>query len=445
MIASCANDPATPDDNLPQGYSRIELFLSAEPHFSQQNTRWNDANATDVEMMKSAVVIMKNDNSGNVERIINVNMAAGQWHERHSVGVITTENGSYTFYSFGNFPIASDDTTMVAGVCTTLKLNGMTFEVGKPIPADLETSTWQANFNGITPAKDDPGIPMSNKEQYTVSNTRSITLHLFRMLSKVSFQVTNKAEGEIYIRKIVMGEVTPDGTDIFFLPPKNGENIVNSFPAPGFVNDSLYAYSAEEGTDGIKLAPKGTHEFLACFNESSSQHPTGQMPLHITMTRNGGVVDSRYALMSLSNIPRNSYVVVPISLTDYMLELKAFFYAPIGGYPPYSIETKDKDFYCTFSAGGDFVLRPFVYKFEDKDRPENWFELTDNSKVAGYTLALTDNANIFSTEPYFAAGEILGTLNGTKGMASLRLNVSLRTANQEVIQEYTRTIYIIVE
>lgn len=99
-ITSCANDPATNDDNLPQGYSRITLSLCAEPQLSTRAPRWSDANAEDGEMMKSALVIMCDD-ANLVKRIIPVDMD-GALYERHSVATVAAENGTYTFYSFGN-------------------------------------------------------------------------------------------------------------------------------------------------------------------------------------------------------------------------------------------------------------------------------------------------------------------------------------------------------
>lgn len=86
---------------------------------------------------------------------------------------------------------------------------------------------------------------------------------------------------------------------------------------------------------------------------------------------------------------------------------------------------------------------------EDKDHEENWFQLTDASKVAGYTLTYADPNNIFTTAPRFDGGEIRGTLKTAtppfKGTASVDLKVMLKTGTDgSVLQEYTRTLYIIL-
>lgn len=441
-LAACSEDPADRNgEDLPAGYSRIELFLSAE---RQPSTRapWDDTNATDEEMMRYALVIMAKGNT--VERIIPVNVQNNntQWYERHSVGIIAMENGDYTFYSFANIPYTNGTSPEGKDMAT---INGLTFTVGSTLPEDLETSTWTADFNNYTLAGHP--IPMTNKEEYPVNSNRSITLHLFRMLSKVNFEFTNKTGKEITVNKIELGEVTPNGTSIYFLPPKDGENIVNRFPTD-FANSSL---TVNDETTPIALPEQDTPDAtaiskIAYLNESMSRHLTKQMPLTLSVKR--GDIDStetKYALMSLSGIPRNSYVVVPISITDYMLELKAFFHAPIGGYPPYTIENKKNDFYCTFSCGGDFILRPFIYKYEDHMNTEKWFELTDATRVDSHTLTVSDPDKIFSTPPYFSSGgEIFGTLNGEHGTASVRLTVYLKTDTPDVLQEYNRTLYIIV-
>lgn len=437
VLAACSDDTVDNEGGQPEGYSCIELFLSSEP---ESSTRV-DANAMQEELMKTALVIMVNGDN-KVERIFPVAQNGTGWHERYGVGTITIENGTYTFYSFGNIDYEVKD-----AVKYTATINDLTFTVGELIPDGLDDYTWTANYNAVDITTLPNGIPMTNKEEYLVNSSRSITLHLFRMLSKISFEFTNNTADAITVKKIELSQVTPNGTDIYLFPPKEGENIVNRFPTTDFKNTSMVAY---EGTE-LNIPSEESATKMAYLNESTSQHPTGQMPLTITLERKDKagsttkVEDVRYALMSLSSIPRNAYVVVPVTLTDYVLELKAFFYAPIGGYPPYKIDTKDNEFYCTFSTGGDFALRPFLYKFEDRNEKEKWFELTDATKVDGFSLTVSDPNTIFSVQPSFSAGEIRGTLNGSEGTASVRLSVRLKTENSKVIQEYNRTIYIIVK
>lgn len=447
LLAACSDE--LPGDNnnngLPKGWSRIELVLSAEP---DPTTRaWDDKFATDKEMMKDALVVMvKNATESNtadtVKRIIPVSMDQQIWHERHNVATIATENGNYTFYSFGNITYTSGTSPEGKDMAT---INGITLTVDSPVPDELETSTWKAVYNNYNPSKDNL-IPMTNKEEHPVNSTRTITLHLFRMLAKINFEFTNKTDKNISIQEITLNELTPNLTPIFFLPPKQGENIVNDFPDDTFHNAPWTFLQAANAFD---VAPTKSASRSFYLNESASQHATGQMPLTIKMQRDGKEAEERFALMRLAGIARNDNVFVPITLTQYEMELKAFAYAPIGGYPPYTLTTNENEFYCTFNLGGDFALRPFIYKVEDKDHEENWFQLTDASKVAGYTLTYADPNNIFTTAPRFDGGEIRGTLKTAtppfKGSASVDLKVMLKTGTDgSVLQEYNRTLYIIL-
>lgn len=442
-LGACSDDQPDNNGGLPRGWSRIELVLSAEAEPATRAPR-DDKYALDQEMLRYALVVMVNDTTGLVEHIIPVNAQDNttNWYERQHVTTIATENGHYTFYSFGNIPYSP--ITETDGKKQTT-INDITITEGQAMPTAIETATWEADYNGFTTA-DDKVIPMTNKEEHPVNSTRTITLHLFRMLAKINFEFTNKTDKNISIQEITLNELTPNLTPIFFLPPKQGENIVNDFPDDTFHNAPWTFLQAANAFD---VAPTKSASRSFYLNESASQHATGQMPLTIKMQRDGKEAEERFALMRLAGIARNDNVFVPITLTQYEMELKAFAYAPIGGYPPYTLTTNENEFYCTFNTGGDFALRPFIYKVEDKDHEENWFQLTDASKVAGYTLTYADPNNIFTTAPRFDGGEIRGTLKTAtppfKGSASVDLKVMLKTGTDgSVLQEYNRTLYIIL-
>lgn len=468
LLAACSDElPGDDNNGLPKGWSRIELVLSAEPDPSTRAE--DDKFATNKEMMRYALVVMEKnatkDASASVERIIpvekvitdiEINPDTVTWYDRHNVATIATENGNYTFYSFGNIPYRFGTETDPNDK-GTVTINGIQITVGSPVPDELKTSTWKAVYNNYNPSAGNL-IPMTNKEEYPVNSTRTITLHLFRMLAKINFEFTNNTGEDITVEQITLSQVTPNETPIFFLPPKDGTNIVNSFPTPDFTRTDFTFYDAEAGKGiEVKKAEAGTDPTPVSksfyLNESLSTHATGQMPLTIKMKRGDKTSETRYSLMRLSGIPRNSNVFVPITLTDYVMKLKAFAYAPIGGYPPYTLTESENEFYCTFSTGGDFALRPLIYKYEDEGKPENWFELTDKTKVQDFTITYHDPDKIFTTAPHFEGGQIVATLKTPKpeelpfkGTASVDLKVMLKTGTDgSVLQEYTRTLYIILD
>ena len=243
LLAACSDEQpgngANPDGGVPEGYSTIQLVLSAG---TDPSTRapWDDKSALDKEMMKTALVIMVNEKDNIVERIIPVDMNGTTWYERHSVATITAENGQYTFYSFGNIPNTYTAATKPEEN-NKVTINGIEFVETQPLPAAVETATWTADYNNEDITALAGGIPMSNKQSEPVSSTRTVTLYLFRMLSKINFEFTNATDADINIQKITLHQTTPDGTPIFFLPPKNGSVIINSFPPtdPPFTNDSV--------------------------------------------------------------------------------------------------------------------------------------------------------------------------------------------------------------
>ena len=463
LLAACSDElPGDNNNGLPKGWSRIELVLSAEPDPSTR--AWDDKFATDEEMMQYSLVVMEKNATENapasVERIIPVEKTLNTdtegnttyWHDRRNVATITIENGNYTFYSFGNISYEFGTKTNPDDK-ETVTINDIEITVGSPVPNELKTSTWEAVYNNYSPSAGNL-IPMTNKEEYPVNSTRTITLHLFRMLAKINFEFTNNTGKDITVEQITLSQTTPNETPIFFLPPKDGTNIVNNFPEPAdFTRTDFTCYDATPGK-GFTVNSKNTSPVSKSFylNESLSTHATGQMPLTIKMKRGDKTSEERFSLMRLSGIPRNSNVFVPITLTDYVMKLKAFAYAPIGGYPPYTLTESENEFYCTFSTGGDFALRPSMYKYEDETKPENWFELTDKTKVQDFTITYHDPDKIFTTAPHFEGGEIVGTLKTPKpeelpfkGTASVDLKVMLKTGTDgSVLQEYNRTLYIIL-
>ena len=176
-------------------------------------------------------------------------------------------------------------------------------------------------------------------------------------------------------------------------------------------------------------------------------------PLTILMQRKNAagqwVNDERKALIQLPRIPRNTVAYVKINLTDYVLKLKAFTYAPIGGYPPFVVKQND-DFYVTFTRPGDFELRPSLYKYVDSAHPENWIDLNDKKQVADAHIDVADPNGILGVKPTLdpVTGEIIGSIakaaDGTakKGTATIRLTINIVIA-AGVIQPYTRTIYVV--
>lgn len=463
LFSACSNEIG---DDIKRGRStvRIELQQNDPTAVGQNKTRasfggsYHDAG----DDIHNAYVVMYNIKAGKVERIINVPADAGETeYKSKQVTTITTENGEYLFYNFANrTDFDTDPATPDAATheVKSLSLDGLTFTVGSPLPEGLDPSPEKLDPKAITCDYNNyeipkEGIPMSDKNEFTIDKDQTITLMLYRMLAKMQFAFNNRSKSTIFrIRGLKVGSITDNNTQIYLLPPKNENNLVKT-DFTGLQHDTtnvdVFTATADKPPVIINSGESDNTSFNNLYINESEANTDGQsFPLTITMDRstdNGTTWknDTRHALIQLTSIPRNNVAIVNINLTDFVLKLEASAYAPIGGYPAYVVKQND-DFYAYFSGSGDFELRPTLYEYVNREHPESYINLNDKSRVADYSLTVLDPQGIFSSQPAFdtTTGEILGTLaEGRTGTATVRLNLQLVTGS--VTQNYTRTIYIV--
>lgn len=456
LFSACSNEIG---DDIKRGRStvRIELQQTDPTAVGQNKTRasfggsYHDAG----DDIHNAYVVMYNTATQKVEHIINVPTDAGETeYKSKQVTTITTENGDYLFYNFANREFTTTPTTPNATTheVTSLSLDGLglTFTVGSPLPEGLDTKVTTCDYNNYKIPKE--GIPMSDKNHFTIDKDQTITLMLYRMLAKMQFAFNNRSASAFRIRGLKVGSITKDNTQIKLLPPKNENNLIKT-DFTGLQHDTthvdVFTATADKPPVIIKSSETDNTSFNNLYINESEANTDGQsFPLTITMDRSTDgdttwVPDTRHALIQLTSIPRNNVAIVNINLTDFVLKLEASAYAPIGGYPAYVVKQND-DFYAYFSGSGDFELRPTLYEYVDRDHPERYINLNDKSRVKDYSLTVLDPQGIFSSQPAFdtTTGEILGTLaEGRTGTATVRLNLQLVTGS--VTQNYTRTIYIV--
>ena len=459
LLVGCSADVG--GDDIKRGHSTLQLVLQQTDPVATQATRSARASYDDEgDNIHNAYVVMYNKDDKKVERIINVSTDAGEkeYKSKH-VCTITTENGTYLFYSLANLPFVTTPATPNADTheVTQLTTQGLTFEVGSPLPTGIDQTTYPCSFaNDYTIPT--TGIPMTNKEQFEVDRNRTITLSLYRLLAKMQFTFKNKSASIFRIRALKVGSLTlnDDATHgshtsmLRFFPPKSDDGLI----ATDFTDlpHTVGTVAVYNPSSAVTLQPgtEETNAFLNRYINESVAETVGQsFPLQIVMERSNdhGATfneDTRNGLIQLTNIPRNNVALVTVNLTDYVMKLRASAYAPIGGYPPYVLK-QDDDFYATFTGGGDFALVPTLYEYADREHPEKWIDLNDKNKVQGYSLSVIDPASIFSKQPAFddTTGEIMGTIaSGRTGTATLRLTVQLITG-QHSVQNYTRTIYVV--
>lgn len=467
VLAACSTDEWTDADRPAEGLSRVRIEVGTSemivPEFGQKSraTSLKDPMAREGEMMLSGYVVIVKDEDKTIQRILPLNITPQTEVEMKNLGSIDVENGNYTFYSFANFP--SEELTYNEGA-GTLTLKGahvpteQTLKVDGTMPS-LESTPYKPHFNDFTvKAPSDPdykGIPMTNYETFSVNKDMTVRLVLYRLLSKLRFDITNATGKALTLDSLKLGSITPDYTAenksvIYFLPRKNENNQIElDFPV---INSDPRATVDITVGENMKLAASGDGAKASTriyFNESQSTHPSSQFPLTLTYRFDDDPANkiTRYALMKLSDLPRNNAAIVPISITNYDVLLQTFFYPPIGGYPSFTQEDHSAEGYYTiiFKGSGDILIRPFVYNYPDKGDPTKWYELTDKSKIESYNLEVEDPKGIFEVKPHFDAitGEILGTLHTSNaGTATVQLNVYIKI-NDVQTQVFTRTLYIV--
>lgn len=425
------------------------------------DSRANDINVMTNELMKSWLVIMakeEDDGSGStvlkIEAVVENNSINPEVDE-DNVLTFTGDAGKRTFFSFANLSRAE----ILQRFRESTKYSG-NFADGDVLPAlsALNKITYPVSNTGLEPAQTatQPGfsIPMTGVQtDVMVDNNSTETVYVYRMLSRLRFHFTNKCGRDVTIKKITMGDITYDNTaeapsEIYFFPQRTetGE-IQASFPAHHAGGDYVFYDQTGAGDSPLVLANEASHDFEYYISPSVSlTHDTRHFPIWVEIEGIPGMNPTRYAVTSLDNIRRNAIVTLPITLTGYDMELRAYHYAPIGGYPEVSITKKnDTEFYCTFTGSGDFAMRPFIYKYEDYNKPEKWFDINDERFVKSKTLTIDDPKGIFAVDPHFNGGtEIFGTLNGTKGSAIVKLTAEL-IISESVTQTYTRVFYVIHE
>lgn len=425
------------------------------------DSRANDINVMTNELMKSWLVIMAKEvdnGSGStvlkIEEVVENNSIDGEVDE-DNVLTFTGDAGERTFFSFANLSRGE-----ILRRFQSAGYTGADFVEGKELPAlsALNEITYPVSNTGLEPAQTatQPGfsIPMTGVQtDVMVDNNSTETVYVYRVLSRLRFHFTNKCGRDVTIKKITMGDITYDNkadarSEIYFFPQRTATGeILTRFPDHHAGGNYVFYDQTGAGDSPLVLANEASHDFEYYISPSVSlTHDTRHFPIWVEIEGIPGMNPTRYAVTSLDNIRRNAIVTLPITLTGYDMELRAYHYAPIGGYPEVSVTKKnDTEFYCTFTGIGDFALRPFIYKYEDYNNPENWFDINDSRFVKSKSLTIDDPDGIFAVDPHFNGGtEIFGTLNGTTGTAVVKLTAEL-IISESVTQTYTRVFYVIHE
>ncbi len=393
------------------GKKKVELRLTASASTLTRSvdgpngmTRaaWQDENAAENgEMMHNCFVVVVQN--GKIQSIVGDDFAATGEKEQTQLTALVN-NGPATFYSFANISRADIG---LAGITT----------FPAALPAGFESRYYEVNGN--TDRLTNAGIPMSNKQEYTISdNTRSVNLEVIRMMAKVELNFTNDTGYDLNIKSVKLTDITDNAANnVSLLPKIEGGVVVPNINASATYKDYTVSIG---GTSGTQVKNGGTLQTTFYVNESVARNPKYFV---LSINTDKGTVTNRIAMTEWSKIARNDYLVIPVKLVDYRIELEPQVFTAIGVIPElsYSVDRIT----ATFKSYGEFHLKLHVIKRSDNTELNNW-------TFKGITTLEADPAggegtSIYDEAPYFdkRTKTFEGYISPRKGYAIHEINVEI--------------------
>lgn len=357
---------------------------------------WVDTNAArEGEMMHNCfVVIVQN---GKIQDIVQRDFT--EEVEQTSLKA-KAELGNATFYSFANITPAELGITMTTS------------------PAEIESKYYKVEGNTQTLSA--KGIPMSNKQTVNItSKKQQVDLEVIRMMAKVELNFTNDTGYDLSIKSVKLTDITDNAANnVSLLPMKDASG--NVLPN---INDAAtykdYTVSIG-GTSGTQVKNGGTLQTTFYVNESVARNPKYFV---LSINTDKGTVTNRIAMTEWSKIARNDYLVIPVKLVDYRIELEPQVFTGIGVIPELNYD--GDRITATFKSYGEFHLKLHVIRRSDNKELNNW-------TFKGITTLEADPAggegtSIYDEEPYFEkrTKTFEGYISPRKGYAIHEINVEI--------------------
>lgn len=357
---------------------------------------WVDTNAArEGEMMHNCfVVIVQN---GKIQSIVQRDFT--EEVEQTSLKA-KAELGNATFYSFANITPAELGITMT----TT--------------PAEIESKYYKVEGN--TAQISAKGIPMSNKQTVNItSKKQQVDLEVIRMMAKVELNFTNDTGYDLSIKSVKLTDITDNAANnVSLLPMKDASgNVVPNINASATYKDYTVSIG---GTSGTQVKNGGTLQTTFYVNESVARNPKYFV---LSINTDKGTVTNRIAMTEWSKIARNDYLVIPVKLVDYRIELEPQVFTAIGVIPElsYSVDRIT----ATFKSYGEFHLKLHVIKRSDNTELNNW--TIKGIRTLEADPAGGEGTSIYDEAPYFdnRTKTFEGYISPRKGYAIHEINVEI--------------------
>ncbi|MBD5280129.1 MAG: hypothetical protein HDS35_06250 [Bacteroides sp.] len=444
MVTSCAGDSVSDDPEFVEGIP-VEVAFTLSSRYNGSTTRTDGipTDPTDDNEKINDWFLVFADKENVIRKVLNrTDVETGLTGSNNAAVEEETfrcilPTGTYSVYAFANMSkdVLKDATAKDGGA-------GITFTIGEKIPADIDKAAWQNSGN----AKDlnlwditSGAIPMTGfLKNIKVRNSieEKFSIEVVRMTAKIELRFINPGEGNITVNKIDFTPVTESAVSLF--PRSNGALSYSHLGNYSFTPLENAEYKTLEFTPTPAIAvPAGNNASdkvgNAIFYAKESISKIGDADGPFTVSLNLTYADNSIQTLRFKPtknitgyINRNDWVVIPVKLSQYVVETQGLFYPPIGGYPA-MIQTTDDEGSDVYTLGtqGEFSIFPELID-----------QLSRNKMpVERYTMAMnidSESNNLFVTPLKInklpgseRVWEITGEAGTNTGSAEITLTVSL--------------------
>ena len=305
LVTACT---ATDDDSAqsaqsPTGMAAVTLRIAAQAEGMATRASWEDTNAkTDRSEMMFSWVVLITDGSTIKYKYAATDLAEGEAEIDNVCTNVEMPAGTYTAYSFAN--ISEESLKTMLGVSS--------LEQGTALSdATVTAATATINGNGFTPSVSSVpsvGIPMSNRQTFTVPSSGSLTKDLIvvRMLAKMKVSIKNETGAAVTVKQITLSDITANAADNLKLLPSltSGENTMDANHRDISPNLSSSATTADFVKEvDITIANNVTVDITFYINESATPtNANGLFYLTLKLSEN----EYRLELHRTQRLPRHT-------------------------------------------------------------------------------------------------------------------------------------------
>lgn len=469
LFPGCANE-----DVVAESHNSVQFVISA-PYAGNATRAANEgayvAEALPAELMKKYAVAVTLRGSNKIVAFATKKDLTGV---ESDVVDLELRPGDYTVYGFANIDFGELAThgikkggTIPAnlGDLRTL-IPGLSTDAGKPFQGPTLVPASMLGTDDFL------AIPMTSIAGQDVTVTERVNqtfgIEVRRMLAKLQFDFRNpttknlKLHGisvsDMTLNKLTAPEVGAPEKPFLLMNPEEDRNALD-LPADVQKAKCTYTYPTDEllaggftgkVTDNPKTAPQHSKTFYV-LESAAPAASDNSFTLDFDITDGVSTLgdNMRYALTNPNNltlIHRNDWIIIPITIGEWVMDLTAFSYPPIGGYPDAKVASDGENvFHVKFSAPGDIAFYPTIHKYYSA---ADFFYLNDPNwiKLGTTSITVDDPSLIFSIAPSVlgSAGEYTATLSGTKGKATITVKTTFypNYPDKSVEKPFTAIIYV---